>query len=145
MDPELPRSSPEPARPAAGRPDEVGPRDERSKDAGGRRPEAYSDTSRVGGRRGRRYATSIGPTSGEAAHSYVRNEGDGAERRQEGGTAVADEGERDADDRQEARHHAQIDEGLAGQEHGAADGEEAAQGVPGARGDLEAAQRQEPV
>src|SRR5581483_1451358 len=70
-------------------------------------PGASSEPPRTGLPGGR----AVEAWSREAAHPHVLDQRDGAERRQQSRAAVADHGERDADDRQQAGHHAEVDHG----------------------------------
>src|SRR3989337_430614 len=81
----------------------------------------------------------------ELPHSNREEEPERNERCDQGRPAVAHERERDAHDRQQARHHAQVDERLGGEQGRDAQGDDAPPGLPRADGDLEAPHDQDPI
>src|SRR5215470_17827082 len=79
----------------------------------------------------------------ELPHSHREEEPQRHERHDYGRPAVAHEREGDADDRQEPRHHTQVDQGLRGEEHRDTQGDDPPALLARARRDLEAPQDQE--
>src|SRR6266511_200284 len=81
----------------------------------------------------------------ELPHSDREEEPQRHERHHHGRPAVTHERKRDAHDGQQARHHAQVDERLGGEQGRDAQGDDAPPGLPRADGDLEAPQNQDSV
>src|SRR5262245_12673211 len=79
----------------------------------------------------------------EPPHSHREQEAQSHERDDHGRSAVAHERKRDADHREQPRHHAQVDERLGGEEHGHPEGDEPPSRLARGGGDLEATEDEE--